>query len=77
VWIANGKAYKDNSHGGYKTSYFNAVKKLGQNLGWDVTKGSVSENTLKSQNKLFNNSATKLASGKVGFIDNTGKATVV
>lgn len=77
VWIANGKAYKDNSHGGYKTSYYNAVKKLGQNLGWNVTKGSASEAALKSQNKLFNNSKTKLASGKIGQINNAGNATVL
>lgn len=74
VWIANGKAYKDASHGGYKSNYFNAVKKLGQNLGWEVKKGSTSAAALKEQNKAFNASKTKLSKGSVGYISNEGKA---
>ena len=48
VWIANGKAYKDASHGGYKSNYFNAVRKLGQNLGWDNEVGEKSKAALRA-----------------------------
>ena len=74
VWIANGKAYKDDSHGGYKSNYFNAVKKLGQNLGWDNEVGEKSKAALRAQNKAFNASKTKLVSGKTGYITKDGEA---
>lgn len=74
VWIVNGKAYSDGSHGGYKTSYFNAIKTLGQNLGWNVKRGSQSEKNLKAQNKKFNASKTKLSRGSIGRITDEGKA---
>lgn len=74
VWIINGKAYSDSSHGGYKTSYFNAVKRLGQNLGWSVKAGSQSERNLKAQNKKFNASKSRLSSGKIGRITDDGNA---
>ena len=74
VWIANGKAYKDNSHGGYKSSYYNAVKNLGQNLGWDNEVGEKSKAALQEQNKAFNASKTKLVSGKTGYISKAGEA---
>ena len=72
VWIVNGKAYSDGSHGGYKTSYFNAIKTLGQNLGWNVKRGSQSEKNLKAQNKKFNASKTKLSRGSIGRITDNG-----
>lgn len=74
VWIKDGKAYKDGSHGGYKTNYFNAVKKLGQNLGWDVKAGSKSEKALKNQNAALNAGRIKTVKGNTAHIGENGKA---
>ncbi len=77
VWIKDGKAYKDDSQGGYKTTYYNAVKKLGQNLGWDVKAGSKSAQALKQQNAALNAGHIKTVKDNTAHIGKNGKATVI
>ena len=73
VWIVGGKAYSDASHGGYKTNYYNAVRKLGQNLGWNVKAGSKSAQNLAAQNQKFNKAGIKTVKGNIATINNTGQ----
>lgn len=79
VWIAkdkNGKerAYKDPSMGGYRTSYYNAVKKLGQDLGWGDSKnyGEKSKAVLQKKNKAFNDTRSSGAAGNLLYINDNG-----
>lgn len=74
VWIKDGKAYKDPVPGADRSNYYNAVKKLGQNLGWDVKAGSQSAKNLQAQNQKFNQARIKTVQGKIAVITPDGKA---
>lgn len=83
VWIAkdkNGKerAYKDPSMGGYSTPYYNAVRKLGQDLGWGDSKnyGEKSKAVLQKKNKAFNDTRSIGVAGNLLYINDNGTASI-